>query len=303
MKILVTGATGLVGTALVESLRHDGHYVCRLLRSKSGDEEESKEGCDVAWDAKSGEFPGLAQNAEAVVNLAGAPIADGRWTEERKEVLRNSRVQTTRGLVAAMEKMSVRPKVLVSASAVGYYGNRGAEVLTEESAASQDFLGQLAAEWEAEAMRAEALGVRVVRTRFGIILAKKGGALPPMMIPIKIGLGGKLGSGQQWTPWVALEDVVRILRFIMENAAVHGAVNVVAPHPVTNAEFTRVLARVLHRPAFLTVPPFALRLLLGEMADEMLLAGQRAVPRVLQESGYQFLYTDLSAALTAILHS
>jgi uncharacterized protein (TIGR01777 family) len=303
MKIVITGATGLVGTALVQALRRDGHYVCRLLRKKSADETESKEGCDVEWNPRSGEFGAPAQDAEMVVNLAGASIADGRWTPERKEVLRVSRVETTRGLVAAMEKMGRRPQVLVSASATGYYGDRGDEILTEESGGRGDFLSHLAEEWESEAVKAQALGVRVVRVRFGIILAKKGGALPQMMLPFRIGAGGKLGSGKQWMSWVALEDVVRIAQFAIENAGVEGAINVVSPQPVTNAEFTKILAGVMHRPAFFSVPPFALRTLLGEMADALLLSSQRVIPRALQESGYQFLYTDLSAALTAILSS
>src|SRR5271165_5921535 len=292
MKVVITGATGLVGSTLVASLRRDSQFVCRLLRKKSADEQETKKGCDLEWDPKSREFGAAGQDADVVVNLAGAPIADGRWSDDRKEVLRNSRVETTRGLVAAMEMMSPRPKVFVSASAIGFYGNRGDE-----------FLGRLAEEWEAEARKAQALGIRVVLLRFGIILAKNGGALPPMMMPIKLGVGGKLGSGKQWMSWVALEDVVRIIRFVIETETVRGPINVVSPQPVTNAEFTRVLAHVMHRPAFFTVPPFVLRTLLGEMADGMILAGQRVVPQALQESGYQFLYTDLSAALTAILRS
>jgi len=303
MKILITGATGLVGTALMQSLRRDDQYVCRLLRKKDEDEQETKRGCDLEWNPKSGEFGPAAQNADAVVNLAGANIVDGRWTPDRKELLRSSRVETTRGLIAAMEKMSPRPKVLVSASAIGYYGSRGDEILTDESAPRGDFLSRLAEEWEGEALKAQPLGVRVVRLRSGIILARHGGALPQMMLPFKIGAGGKLGSGSQWMSWIALEDVVRVIRFVIENEAVQGAINVVSPQPVTNAEFTKTLARVMHRPAFFTVPPFVLRTLLGEMADALLLSGQRVVPRALQESGFQFLYTDLSAALTAILRS
>jgi hypothetical protein len=301
MKVAITGATGLVGTSLVQALRRDGHYVCRLLRRRVVDETETKQGCDLEWDPRSGEFARPAQDADAIVNLAGASISDGRWTADRKEELLSSRVQTTRGLIAAMEKMSPRPKVLISASAIGYYGNRGDEVLTEESGSRGDFLGRLAEEWEAEAIKAQALGVRVVRLRLGIILAKQGGALPPMMVPFKFGAGGKLGSGSQWMSWVALEDVVRAICLVIDNQTVQGAMNVVSPQPVTNAEFTRVLARVMHRPALFTVPPFVLRALLGEMADALLLASQRVVPRALQESGYQFLYTDLGAALTAIL--
>jgi uncharacterized protein len=301
MRVLITGATGLVGTALVASLKRDGHYVCRLLRKKSEDEQETKQGCDVEWDPKSGTFGSAADNADAVVNLAGAPIADGRWTEDRREVLRNSRVDTTRGLLAAVDKMSPRPKVLVSASATGYYGNRGDEILTEASGPREGFLSRLAEEWEAEALKARPLGMRVVLARFGIILAGEGGALPPMMIPFKIGAGGKLGSGTQWMSWITLEDVVRILRFVMESQAISGAVNVVAPQPVTNLQFTEILARALHRPKFFGAPKFVLQTLLGEMADEMLLASQRVVPEALQKSGYQFVHPDLRTALAGIL--
>src|SRR5271154_6481609 len=303
MKVLITGATGLVGTALVQALQNDGHNVCRLLRKKDEDEQETKQDCDVEWSPQSEAFGAPAENAEAVVNLAGASIADSHWSADRKEFLRSSRVETTRGLVAAIEKMSPRPKVLVSASAIGYYGNRGDEVLTEESSPRADFLSQLAEEWEAEAIRARTLGVRVVLARFGVILAKQGGALRQMMLPFKIGAGGKLGSGKQWMSWVALDDVVRVVRFAMETDAVQGAINVTAPQPVTNAEFTKVLARTMHRPAFFTVPPLALRMLLGEMADALLLSGQRVVPQALENYGYQFLYRNLDSALAAILKS
>jgi len=301
MKVLITGATGLVGTALSQSLRADGHQVCRLLRKKDEDEQDTKQDCDLEWDPRSAAFDVAAENADAVVNLAGASIADGRWTEDRKLLLRSSRLGTTQGLVAAIEKMRPRPKVLISASAIGYYGNRGDEILTEESAPGADFLSRLAEEWEAEALRARAFGLRVVLPRFGVILAKKGGALPQMMLPFKIGAGGKLGSGQQWMSWVALDDVVRVLRLALENPALQGAINVTAAQPVTNAEFTRILAHAMHRPAFFTVPPFALRTLLGEMADALLLSSQRVLPRVLQDSGFQFLYSDLRTALAAIL--
>jgi uncharacterized protein (TIGR01777 family) len=272
-----------------------------LLRRKSEDEQETKYGCDIAWDPKSGTFGSAADNTDAVVNLAGAPIADGRWSEDRKEVLRNTRVATTRGLVVALGKMRPRPKVLVSASASGYYGNRGDEILTEASGPRAGFLSRLAEEWEAEALQARSLGIRVVLARFGIILAKKGGALPPMMIPFRIGAGGKLGSGTQWMSWIALADVVRILRLVMESEAISGAVNVVAPQPVTNLQFTEILGKAMQRPRFFAAPKFVLQTLLGEMADEMLLASQRVVPEVLQKNGYQFVYPDLRAALADLL--
>jgi uncharacterized protein (TIGR01777 family) len=301
MKILVTGASGLVGTAMVSALAKDGHTVCRLVRPESEGAGEMKDGFNVAWNPSTGELGGAAVGADAVVNLAGASIGDGRWTAERKTLLRTSRIDTTRALVGALAKMNARPRVLVSASAIGIYGNRGDELLTEESNAGTDFLAGLAREWEAEALKAEALGIRVVLARFGIILARNGGALAKMMLPFKIGAGGRLGSGQQWMSWVTLEDVVGILRFAIENAAVRGAVNIVAPQPVQNAEFTKILAKALHRPAIFPAPAFALRLALGEMADALLLSSQRVVPKRLEMAGYRFAQPELSSALAAIL--
>jgi uncharacterized protein (TIGR01777 family) len=216
-------------------------------------------------------------------------------------LLRASRIDTTRALVGALAKMNARPSVMVSASAIGYYGDRGGETLTEESKPGADFLPGLAQEWEAEARKAEALGIRVVLARLGIILAREGGALPKMMLPFKIGAGGKLGSGQQWMSWVTLEDVVGILRLAIENASVRGAVNIVSPQPLQNTEFTKVLAKAMHRPALFPAPAFALRLALGEMADALLLSSQRVVPQKLQQLGYRFLRPDLNSALAAIL--
>lgn len=301
MKILVTGSTGLVGTALVSALARDGNTVCRLMRPQSKSPASSKDGFDVAWNPATGELGGAGVGADAVVNLAGASIAEGRWTKERKELLRTSRIDTTRALVNTLAKMSARPRVLVSASATGYYGDQGDELLTEESKAGTDFLAGLAQEWEAEARKAGALGIRVVLARFGIILAKQGGALPKMMLPFKLGAGGKLGSGKQWMSWVTLEDVVGILRFALENSSVRSVVNVVAPEPLQNAEFTKVLAKAMHRPALFPAPGFALRLALGEMADALLLSSQRVAPQKLQQLGYQSLHADLASALKTIL--
>jgi uncharacterized protein len=301
MKVLITGSTGLVGTALVSALARDGNTVCRLMRPQSKSTTSSKDGFDVAWNSATGELGGAGVGADAVVNLAGASIAEGRWTKERKELLGTSRIDTTRALVNALAKMSARPRVLVSASAIGYYGDRGDELLTEESKAGTDFLARLAQEWEAEARKAEALGIRVVVARFGIILAKQGGALPKIMLPFNFGVGGKLGSGKQWMSWVTLEDVVGILKFALGNSSVRGPVNVVAPQPLQNAGFTKVLAMAMHRPALFPAPGFALRLALGEMADALLLSSQRVAPQVLEKLGYRFLHTDLTSALTRIL--
>jgi uncharacterized protein len=301
MKILVTGSSGLVGTALVGALARGGHTVCRLVRPQSAGGEAAREGFAVAWNPATGELGGAGVGADAVVNLAGASIADGRWTAQRKALLRSSRIDTTRALVGALTKMNARPSVLVSASAIGYYGDRGDETLTEDSKPGGDFLAGLTQGWEAEALEAEALGIRVVLARFGIILAREGGALPKMMLPFKIGVGGKLSSGQQWMSWVTLEDVVGILRFAIENAPVRGAVNIVSPQPLQNAEFTYVLAKAMHRPALFPAPAFALRLALGEMADALLLSSQRVLPPAIEKLGYRFLHADLTAALAALL--
>ncbi len=301
MKILVTGSSGLVGKALVEELKRAGNTVVRLVRPGSAGTMRATEGFDVEWNPETGALGGAAVGADAVVNLAGASIADGRWTEARKKLLRGSRVDTTDALVNALARMAIRPRVLVSASATGYYGNRGDEQLTEESSSGDDFLSGIAREWEASAMKAEAKGIRVVRARFGVILAKEGGALPQMVRPFKFGVGGKLGSGEQWMSWVTLADVVRILRLVLEDGAVRGPINVVSPQPVRNEELTREIARVLHRPAIFAAPEFALKLALGEMAGPLLLASQRVLPAKLEKLGYKFVHPELGSALEATL--
>jgi len=301
MKILVTGSSGLVGTALVSALARGGHTLCRLVRPQSAGGEAAKEGFVVSWNPATGELGGAGVGADAVVNLAGASIADGRWTAQRKALLRSSRIDTTRALVGALTKMNARPSVLVSASAIGYYGDRGDETLTEDSKPGGGFLAGLAQEWEAEALKAETLGIRVVLTRFGIILAREGGALPKMMLPFKIGVGGKLGSGRQWMSWVTLEDVVGILRFAIENPPVRGAITIVSPQPQQNVEFTKMLAEAMRRPALFPAPTFALRLALGEMADALLLSSQRVLPRAIEKLGYRFLHADLPTALKSLV--
>jgi len=302
MKILLTGSTGLVGTALAQQLQRSGHIVCRLIRPGTPAEAiRTTQGFDVPWNPATGELGGAAVGADAVVNLSGASIADARWTPERKQLLRTSRVDTTRALVTALAKMSARPRVLVSSSATGYYGNRGDEVLTEDSSAGNDFLSELAKDWEAEAIKAEALGIRVVRARFGVILANHSGALPRMMRPFQFGVGGKLGTGRQWMSWITLEDAVAILLLALENGHITGPLNLVSPQPVANADFTKALAAALHRPALFPAPAFALRLILGEMADALLLSSQRTAPSQLQKLNYQFQHADLRTALTAVL--
>lgn len=301
MKVLVTGSTGLVGTAVGNELAREGHTVCRLIRPVSTVAGGAKEGFDVAWNPATGQLGGAGVGADAVVNLAGASIAGGRWTKARKQLLRTSRIDTTRALVGALAKMNARPRVLVSASAIGIYGDRGDERLSEESEPGTDFLAGLAQDWEAEALKAEALGIRVVLTRFGIVLARHGGALAKMLLPFKLGVGGSLGSGKQWMSWITLEDVVGAVRFAIENGSVRGAVNVVAPQPVQNAEFTQALAKALRRPGLFPAPAFVLRLALGEMADALLLSSQRVSTQKLQGLGYQFRFPELPSALGAVL--
>jgi len=301
MKILVTGSTGLVGRALITTLAKDGHSVCRLVRSETNANDDAG-GFNVAWNPATGELGGAAVGPDAVVNLAGASIGDGRWTSKRKEVLRASRVETTRALIEAIGRMNAKPSVFISASAIGYYGNRGAEELSEESSLGTGFLAEIAKAWEAEALKAEAWRTRVVLARFGIVLAKHGGALGKMLTPFRLGLGGRLGGGKQWMSWIALEDVIAVLQMAIANAALFGPVNVVAPRPVTNEEFTKTLASALHRPAIFPAPPLALRLALGrEMADALLLSSQRVLPKKLQAAKYEFKHPTLDGALGKIL--
>lgn len=310
MNIVMTGATGLVGSALVETLAADGHRVYRLMRPESTKKEVGAANVfDVAWnpnDKNSDKVfvssDRIVGDIDAVINLAGASIADGKWTTERKSLLRSSRIETTRALVDAMERMARRPRVFISASAIGYYGDRGEEILTESSAPGAGFLPELCEKWETQAIKAETFGVRVIRARFGIILAKHGGALPKMMTPFKLGAGGKLGSGKQWMSWITLKDVVRFIQHALEEESLLGAINVVAPGAVRNVEFTEGLAIGLHRPAVFTVPAFALRMAMGEMADSLLLSSARVVPKKLEQRGFRFLHATLAEALRAILN-
>ena len=301
MRILISGASGLVGTALSSALVSEGHTVHRLARAGTW---AVREPGAVRWYLEGNEFDSsAAEGADAVVHLAGVSIAAGRWTSARKRELYSSRVDVTRFLITNFTRLKQPPRVFLSASAIGYYGNRRDEELTEESPSGNDFLAGLARDWEAAAAEAERFGARVAMLRFGVILARHGGALPRIALPFRLGLGGRIGSGKQWMSWLTLEEATGILRFALANDAVRGPANAVAPDPVTNSEFTKTLARVLHRPAILPAPGFALRLMLGEMAEALLLSSQRVLPRKLQGLGYAFQAPLLGLALAAILRT
>jgi len=289
VRVLLTGGTGFIGRALADALAAAGHTVTLVTRDPG-----RARGAAVGWD----EVPAAVAAADAVVNLAGEPLAAGRWTDARKAEIRGSRVDATRRLVAAVAAAPSRPSVLVSASAVGYYGPHGDEPLDETAAPGEGFLAEVCRAWEAEAAPAEALGLRVVRLRFGLVLGRDGGALARMLPPFRAFVGGALGSGAQWMSWIHRDDVVGLVLEALAKEAYRGPVNATAPHPVTNAEFTRVLGRILARPTLVRVPAAVLRLALGETAD-MLLTGQRVLPAVAERLGYRWRYADLVPALRA----
>jgi len=281
MNITVTGATGFIGRYLVQSLARDGHSVRALSRA--------------AWDVLAGEPPAESlAKADAVVHLAGSPVAQ-RWTSGAKKKIRASRVQGTHHLVTALSTLSGRPEALVCASAIGIYGDRGDEVLTEASPIATGFLADVCHEWEQEADLAEALGIRVVKLRFGIALGRKGGALEKMLPPFRAFVGGKVGTGSQWMSWIHIADIVGLIRHAIEHP-VSGVMNATAPNPVRNREFARELGAALHRPAIFPVPAMALRILLGEMAS-VLVASQRVLPKAAESTGYRFEFPDLDGAL------
>jgi uncharacterized protein (TIGR01777 family) len=297
MRTLVTGATGLIGRALLEHLEN----AVVLTRDPARAKHAAPKVEVHAWSPESGPPPADAlDGVDVVFNLAGEPVAEGRWTVDKKRRIRDSRVLGTRNLVLGLAALENRPRVLVSASAVGYYGDRGDEEISETSPAGHGFLADVCADWEREALAAENLGMRVVCVRIGIVLAEGGGALARMLTPFRLGAGGKLGDGRQWMPWVHLDDVVGILLHASQDARIQGAVNVVGPRPVTNVDFTRALANAVHRPAFLTVPKLALHLAFGEMG-EMLTDSQRVFPKVAEQTGYAFKHADLVGALKAVL--
>ena len=294
MNVLMSGATGLIGSALTPELEARGHGVRRLTRRPRA------EG-DVGWDLDAGTIGGDLSGTEAVVHLAGESIAEGRWTQEKKRRISESRQKGTRLLAEKIAGLETPPSVMVSASAIGYYGDRGNELLTEESEPGELFLSRVCREWEGGADPAREAGVRVVHPRFGIVLSTEGGALGTTLPIFKLGGGGRIGSGRQYWSWVSLDDVVGAIVHAIENDALSGPVNVVGPDPPTNAEYTRVLGRVLGRPTFFAVPAPAARVALGGMADELLLASARVEPAKLEETGYEYRYPELEGALRHLL--
>ncbi|MHB1784916.1 MAG: TIGR01777 family oxidoreductase [Acidimicrobiales bacterium] len=300
MKILISGAHGLIGSALGSSLESAGHQVSHLVRPGVGLRPGS---ADVAWDPQAGRIDGAAlEGFEAVVHLAGAGIGDKRWNAKRKQTILDSRVVPTRTLASALVGLDQPPGVFLGASAIGYYGDGGEEVLTEESPSGSGFLARVCREWEAASHALDPAATRVVHMRTGIVQSNKGGALARQLPLFKAGLGARLGPGRQWVSWITLGDEVAAIRHALENETLVGPVNLVAPHPVTNATYTKSLARALHRPAPLFIPRPVLSLVLGpEMAFELLLSGQRVMPAKLMASGFEFAHPDLDQALTRVL--
>lgn len=296
MKILISGSTGLIGLALLPYLESAGHGVTRLVRSLQGAGEPS-----IEWDPARGVLDEKSlEGFEAVIHLAGENIA-GRWSPEKKERIRQSRVLGTRLLCDTLARLERPPHTLLCASACGIYGDRGDELLSEESEHGKGFLADVCRQWEAATDPAVRQGIRVVNLRFTMVLSPRGGALAAMLTPFRLGVGGPLGSGNQFTSWIAIDDAVQGIGHALATESIRGPVNFAAPHPVHNIEFARILGGVLHRPALLPAPAFALRLLYGEMADEVLLASQRIVPASLQAHGYQFLFPELGGALRHLL--
>jgi uncharacterized protein len=297
MKILVSGSSGLVGSALIPRLATGGHHVTRLVRNSV-----TLGAAAIRWDPSLGHLDAaLLEGFDAVIHLAGESIASGRWTQAKKTRIGDSRFGSTRLLSETIVKLKNPPKVLLCASAVGYYGDRGDEVLDEDTAPGSGFLAGVCRAWEAAAETAATKGVRVVQHRFGVILSPKGGALKRMLTPFRLGAGGRIGHGRQFVSWISIDDVLGVLEYALTTTALRGPVNTVSPRPVTNDELTRTLGRVMHRPTIFPMPAFAARLAFGEMADALLLASQRVEPKRLLASGYRFRHADLESALRHLL--
>lgn len=296
MNIVVSGGSGFIGSALVPALREDGHSVRRLVRRQPKDADE------LFWDPSKHELDdNVVATAEAVINLNGVGIGDRRWTESYKKAALDSRIDSTTTIVDAISRPASTVRVLINGSAVGWYGDRGDDILTESEGVGEGFLADLVRQWEAATAPAEKAGVRVVLIRTGIVLGPEGGALGRMLPIFRLGFGGKLGSGNQWFPWIAMADHLAAIRFALQDDNVSGAVNLTAPNPVTNAAFTKSLGKVLMRPTFAAVPPFALRMAFGGFADEGLLVSQRVVPAALEAAGFEFAHPEVDAALADML--
>lgn len=297
MKILVTGGTGFIGSALVKNLTRQGHDVTVLSRNPHTIEKLCGPGVNELSSLK---FLGSDTTFQVIINLAGAPIFDTLWSDARKKVIRDSRIGLTEELVKCIERMTIKPELLISGSAIGYYGDQGDTVLTEQSVSRPDFSQELCVDWENAAKKAEAFGVRVCLIRTGLVLAAGGGLLQRMRLPFRLGLGGRLGNGKQWMSWVHRRDWIAIAEAMISDPSMQGAYNATAPNPVTNKEFTRVLARRLKRPSFFPVPGWLLKTLLGEMS-QLVLGSQHVLPERLLAHGFKFLYTDLDSALKQAL--
>lgn len=295
MRVAMTGAGGLIGTAARAELERSGHGIVRLVRGQPS-------GTDVRWNPEGESDLSALDGIDAAIHLAGENVGSGRWTDARREQIRSSRADGTRRLIEALVRNPRPPRVLVSASAIGWYGLRGGEPVDESAPPGDSFLASVAEAWEGALAPAAAAGIRVVALRFGVVLSPRGGALASMLTPFRLGLGGPLGSGAQIMSWVSLDDAVRAARFALETDRLSGPVNVTAPNAVSNRDFTRALARVLRRPAVVSVPSFAARLLFGRrMADELLLGGVRATPSRLLAAGFEFAHPDLEPALRSML--
>lgn len=299
MKVLISGASGLIGSALRQRLESAGHPIGRLVRSTPNPDPEARE---VFWDPGEGKIDAVGiEGYEGVVHLAGETIAAGRWDEATKQRILDSRVKGTSLLAETLAKLHSPPRVLVCASGSSYYGSRGDEVVTEETPIGKGFLPEVCRAWEGAADRARACGIRVVHLRFGMVLSPKGGALAKMLPPFKLGVAGKIGRGDQYMPWITLDDAVRVIEFALLSDRVKGCVNAVSPNPVMNEEFTRTLGRALSRPTLFTMPMFAARLLFGEMAEELLLASCRAMPKRLVNWGFSFEHPEIEEAFRHVL--
>ena len=303
-RVLVSGSSGPIGSALLPRLRDEGYEIVRLVRTThsplKGRGGAPRADDEIVWDPTQPVDSASVNGFDTVIHLAGESIV-GRWTDAKKCKIHDSRAAGTRNLANALAKTAQRPRLFISASAIGYYGNRGDEALREDSSSGHDFVSAVCRDWEANTQAAAQAGIRTVQTRFGLILSGDGGALPKMLPPFRMGVGGNMGNGRQWWSWIHIADVVGGILHVMSHDAAQGPVNFVAPNPVTNAAFTKTLAAVLHRPAFFPVPAFAARLAFGQMADELLLASQRVEPAKLLAGGYAFAYTDLRKALENLL--